>query len=142
MNREILFRAKYQQSEDINDTIWVYGNLCLDSRLYRRSLPAIQSIPPKEDIYQGKIVYIIHHPKTIGQFTGFIDKNGVKIFEGDLVCDKDRNVGEVIFDDGEFQIKPIKCEECIWHNTFYDSEGSRFSWNDLEVIGNIHDKKD
>lgn len=139
MNREILFRAKYQQSDDKNDTIWVYGYLCMATIPNRVPTIAIQTTINN---HYNWARHVIHHPETIGQYIGCNDIKGNKIFEGDLVCDKDRNVGEVIFDDGEFQIKLIKGEESDWHNSFYDSNGRRFAWNDLEVIGNIHDKKD
>jgi len=142
MQREILFRAKYQQSEDVNDLKWVYGHLCLDSHLYRSSLPAIQTVPNPYEISQSKILYTIHHPETIGQFIGCNDINGNKIFEGDILRDENGNTGFVVFINGSFEIEQITGIQSDWYNSFYDPDGRSFSWNELEIIGNIHDKKD
>lgn len=78
-------------------------------------------------------------PETVGQYTGLTDKNGVKIFEGDIIQIPDdydeygHNAGEIYeiyFCCGGFRLKPKYSEE-------------RGYWladdRTVEVIGNIHD---
>ena len=140
VNREILFRAKHQQSEDINDIIWVYGNLCLDSHRYRISLPAIQTVPNPYETSQSKILYTIHHPETIAQFTGFTDKNGVKIFEGDIVHYQDYVSDvpiiyktKIVFIRGAFCVRVSETRITPFFNLSNEMLAS------MEVVGNIHD---
>lgn len=83
-------------------------------------------------------------PETVGQYTGLTDKNGKKIFEGDIILFEDESptnyeyhdctemrCGEIKFDDGEFYLTNRIAVEM--GDLVYDGK------LDGEIIGNIHD---
>ncbi len=135
MNREILFKGKRKDTKD-----WVFGHLvqCVDIVLI---------FPRGKEFYYDELEKFAFDmtayeviPKTVGQYTGIKDKNGKKIFEGDIikvtndygiieVLDSDTGIGVVEFYDGYWYI----AEQV--NNSLYEIGRCYY----IEIIGNIHD---
>ena len=124
--REILFRGKR-----VDNGKWVYGLLCRVGDTYANIR--------RMDI--GVLYSVLTN--TIGQYTGLTNKNGKKIFEGDIIkivpdCDysDDYSISKVYSYNGVF---------CVdYHGDDFDSTALGFLKDylpdgDFEVIGNIHD---
>jgi len=117
--REIEFRGKSVESGE-----WVY---CLISLTLS---PDNIYIATQKD---SRIDYAKVIPETIGQYTGLLDKNGVKIFEGDIVSHE--GLKKLIrYFDGSFIAKPIAIGSQSCHSLVNYDPALTF-----EVIGNIYD---
>lgn len=73
-------------------------------------------------------------PDTACEWTGLVDKNGVQIFEGDMVinCDDADEIGEIFWDDED------ACFSAKFENVIFSF--SNITEEYMEVIYNIHDK--
>ena len=122
--REILFRGKR-----LDNFAWETGSLvivrmdCHDAQYY---------IADKMTGYHTPV-----DPSTVGQYTGLKDKNGKRIFEGDVakvLQGKDKDIAYVGFENGAFMLYPKTgniYERTLWEYWYND-------W-DVEVVGNITD---
>lgn len=130
--REILFRGKRQ-----DNGMWVEGSFV------------------KYTDYNGNKVYLIYAsngnpndiiPETVGQFTGLIDLNGTKIFEGDIIANYFGRIygaveyGESSFDSGILKYTGYFCKSSSVYDdgNLYDESDEDY-WDRHQVIGNIHD---
>ena len=139
MDREILFRGKvtglplYLQDKKKVGT-WVYGSYL--------SYPTAQIVDLEDE-------YVVD-PATVGQFTGLCDKNGVKIFEGDIVKTHYANavksdfIETVVFHNGRFCANSKISETGKWWTSLADgvphvSFDKSVYMESCKVIGNIDD---
>ena len=123
--REILFRAKRLKEYD-KDENWVYGVPCMNYK-------------DECEMHTSDSVRLVN-PETIGEFTGLYDKNGVKVFEGDVVnyFDKDFLNHEVIYTNGCFMFRFISIFTQRARNTKQEPIFDNISMCG-KVIGNIYD---
>ncbi|MDT3417114.1 hypothetical protein QO009_003009 [Brevibacillus aydinogluensis] len=123
--REIEFRGKAITENGIECLPkWVYGNLivanngdCFITQWTRTVVGEYR-----------KITYQVI-PETVGQFIGLRDKNGRKIYEGDIDGTDGVNM-YVAFEDGEYGLKYKKGDR------YFDN---CINWDQCEIIGNIHE---
>ena len=123
--REILFRGKRVRGGE-----WVFGSFVSPNRI---------AVRIGEEIYASDIV----SHETVGQFTGLTDKNGKKIFEGDIVKTWRSNIGKIEF--GQYWDEETETDFYGYAWIGKDEYGESVilsldkRWGGHEVIGTIYD---
>lgn len=139
--RDISFKGKRKDNSE-----WVEGYL-FDNGMVDSKRMFIGSLVITEHKGLGEDVWDIGHafyevlPETVGQYTGLTDKNGKKIFEGDILAFSDRLVYVHWHD-------YCGCWDCSYIKAIdgkptlhEDRSPNKWRYN-AEVIGNIHDNKE
>ena len=130
MKREILFRGKR-----FDDGEWIEGFYFYKYRTQEHGIHCSVSM----GVLMDRAFEVI--PETVSQFTGLTDKNGVKIFEGDIV----KGISNNPFSMGEWGEYVVIWGVDHWHikDTYFTLQELFNNCNNkIEVIGNIHDNKE
>lgn len=133
--REILFRGK-----SLKDSEWTEGYYCRYGWTGKEKDYIIPDYASA--LYADEV-----ESNTLGQFTGLTDKNGVKIFEGDIVkgtAYSGKFVGIIVWIDeiGGFGVRYRKRQEATaWENSSILKCASKGRTDEFtaEIIGNIYD---
>jgi len=128
MNREILFRGKRTDNRE-----WVYGDLLSATLISKTRIIWLEQI--SEDDFKEENHEV--DPTTIGQFTGLLDKNGNKVFEGDVVFIED-NEGQL----NDYVVKWDSSSLCfigVYNPNLPSLNVYLDELEGCEVIGNIQD---
>lgn len=122
--RDILFRGKRKDTGE-----WVYGYYAhIPCGRFQKDEHLIQTTKDNGTI--GTLYAV--DPVTVGQYTGLTDKNGTKIFEGDIL----------LFDFEDIGKQKAVVEWCQKYATFQMRPLDDFKYAEMPkgtIIGNIHD---
>ena len=119
--REILFRAKQHYTKE-----WLYGAVVKDGD------ECLIMVGEPDGLYKQKMTVV--EESTVGQFTGLVDRNGKRIFEGDIMLLGDGTKRKTVIEYDSLRAQFVA--------RLFDKNSIRMAvsfWSAGEIIGNIHD---
>ena len=135
--REILYRGKCIKYDDMYGCVdddmygWAQGYyVCLEEIWKKRKTHRIYNGLAEFDCGEFYADYYEVDPETVSQFAGLLDKNGNRIYEGDIILYRENNIGVVDFADGAFGVR---------FNNGTSAMFLCFAADYSVVIGNIYD---
>ena len=143
--KDILFRGKRPHSGE-----WVYGSLIRmdenSDQVFIFPLHNFASSMICSQIVANKMTPVV--PETVGQYTGKKDKNGTKIFNGDIVLYSYDFIADTVCGSNRYETEAVECEVYFKDGAYWIRSTVRLDmdflgdvFDDCEVIGNIHDKE-